>query len=123
MVSLGTVMLMWICVELMKLGAPCFDSAGLCCLQSADVFAFGVLLWEMLSGERAWDKQTPAQIMLAVALQQNMLTLPPTCLPELNRCAPALAKCQLLPSNSLLCSCVNLALARYWGLETVPICL
>ncbi|BDA44193.1 probable serine/threonine-protein kinase STY13 at C-terminar half [Coccomyxa sp. Obi] len=53
--------------------------------KAADVFAFGVLLWEMLSGERAWNKQTPAQVMMAVALQQNMLTLPPTSLPELNR--------------------------------------
>ena len=74
------------------------------CVQAADVFAFGVLLWEMLSGERAWDKQTPAQVMLAIALQQNMLTLPPTPLPELNRCAWAPAPmCPVHVSYFLLC--------------------
>ncbi len=52
------------------------------------MYAFGVLLWEMLTGGRAWDGLTPAQVMLAVALNQQRLSYPITSPPDLTRCVP-----------------------------------
>ncbi len=49
------------------------------------MYAFGVLLWEMMNGKRAWDGLTPAQVMLAVALQKQTLKYPPNAHPELVR--------------------------------------
>ena len=49
------------------------------------MYAFGVLLWEMMNGKRAWDGLTPAQVMLAVALQKQTLTYLPHAHPELVR--------------------------------------
>lgn len=51
------------------------------------MYAFGVLLWEMLTGGRAWEGMTPAQVMLAVALNQQRLSYPAWSPPDLTRCA------------------------------------
>ena len=57
--------------------------------KAADCFSFGVLLWEMASGARAWAGLTHPQIMLAVALQRQALTLPPESPPPLAALAAA----------------------------------
>ena len=58
------------------------------------MYAFGVLLWEMMSGKRAWDGLTPAQVMLAVALQKQTLKYPPNAHSELARQGPYLGHLQ-----------------------------
>ncbi len=50
------------------------------------MYAFGVLLWEVVCGVRAWDGLTPPQIMLSVACHHKTLELPNWVHPELARC-------------------------------------
>ena len=68
------------------------------------MYAFGVLLWEMVNGQRAWDGLTPAQVMLAVALQKRTLVYPSNALPELAR---QTSPQSTLPPSLLLCSCLS----------------
>ena len=40
------------------------------------MYAFGVLLWELYSGHRAWEGCNPAQVIHAVAIEGRGLELP-----------------------------------------------
>lgn len=52
--------------------------------ESCDAFSFGVVLWEMLSGEIPWKSaHTPLQIVYAVGVQKLRLPLPSDCPPPL----------------------------------------
>jgi hypothetical protein len=53
----------------------------------ADVFAMGCVLYEMLTGHRAFHRETPAQTMLAILNNEppNFAVLPPPIVPILQR--------------------------------------
>lgn len=44
--------------------------------KAADVWAFGILLWSMYTGDIPWKSLTRAQVMLEIAVSKRMLQLP-----------------------------------------------
>ena len=42
-------------------------------LQAADVYSFGVLLWELCAGQRAWASLNPAQVLSSPLCRGRML--------------------------------------------------
>jgi hypothetical protein len=49
----------------------------------ADIYALGVLMWEMVSHQRAWAGMLHAQVMYTIAIVKKCLDMPLNCHPEL----------------------------------------
>ena len=45
-------------------------------LQAADTYSFGVLLWEMYTGQRPWAGMLQMQIIFNVTVQKKQLEFP-----------------------------------------------
>ena len=43
---------------------------------ATDAFSFGVVLWELMSGRRAWRGLAPLQVINAVTLERRTLPVP-----------------------------------------------
>lgn len=61
--------------------------------RSADVWSFGVLLWEMYSGQRVWQGLSYTQVMQAIGYEQRSPEWPHQAPPQLavSVCMPAVA--------------------------------
>ena len=90
--------------------APCGDTY-LCCSagklsKSADVYAFGVLLWEMYTGQRPWSGLGQMQVIFHLTQRKKRLQFPSGTPPQL-QVMPLL----LLLVLYLFCCCLFLPLA------------
>ncbi|KXZ49016.1 hypothetical protein GPECTOR_23g105 [Gonium pectorale] len=64
-----------------------FDCSNFTITDRADMYAFGVMLWEMLAGCRPWLSRTPVQVAYAVTIRRER---PPLGQVPERRCPPAL---------------------------------
>lgn len=57
--------------------------AGAPASPAADVFSLGVILWELLAGQPAWDGLKPMALIQAIVRQKAALPPAPNCPPAL----------------------------------------
>lgn len=52
---------------------------SMCMSKAADVYSFGVILWQLLTGSRPWKKLSHEQIVVVVGLEKMQLVFPQHC--------------------------------------------
>eukprot|EP00210_Caulerpa_lentillifera_P001324 g1274.t1 len=74
--------------------------------EKCDVYSFGVIAWECLTGEKPWDGMLPMQVVMAVSVEKRHLKIPRNCPRDLESVNTKSASSDLVVINrKLLLSC------------------
>ncbi len=66
----------YVCVCVSECEGPSWHAHAGKLSKSVDVYAFGVLLWEMYTGQRPWSGLNPMQIIFHLTLRKKKLQFP-----------------------------------------------
>lgn len=53
--------------------------------EKADIYSFGVVVWELATNEIPWDEINAVQVISKVAYEHKHLQIPPSCPPSISK--------------------------------------